>query len=127
MRRPFYYSAVLIVLLALAPAARADKTKVEIEAPKKAKAGEEITVRINVSHHGNGMLHHTNWVVLKVNGKEVKKWEYSSTSRPEDEKFTLEYKLKVEEKLELEAEGNCNVHGSEGPAKATVELDQAGS
>ena len=65
-------------------------------------------------------MHFTDWVVLKINGEEVKKWTYSKKSLPEAQSFTLSFKVKVTGTMRIEAEGHCNLHGSEGIASATV-------
>lgn len=101
----------------------ANKTSVKITAPEKAEKGTEITVKIEVNHMGNSSSHHTDWVWIKVNGEEVKKWEYSKKSLPENQTFTLEIKIKAEATLEISAEGHCNRHGSKGEDKVTVQVE----
>jgi len=100
----------------------ANKTSVSIKAPTEAEKGKEIKVVISVTHSGNTRLHHTDWVVLSVNGKEVKKWEYDRSNRPDSENFTLEYTLVIEEESVIEAQGNCNLHGSTGKDQVIVKL-----
>jgi desulfoferrodoxin (superoxide reductase-like protein) len=99
--------------------AMANKTSVEIKAPAEVKAGTEVTIVINVMHSANSKGHHTDWVYLKINGKEVKRWTYNKASLPPDSNFTLEYKYIATEALTVEAEGHCNIHGSAG-LKSTV-------
>lgn len=100
----------------------ADKSAVTIEAPDQAAKGTEILVKIHVTHSANSFFHYTNWVQVKVNGKDTALWEYSMTNRPEGAKFTKEVKLMVNEPLEITAEANCNMHGSQGPARMKVSL-----
>lgn len=100
----------------------ADKAAVTIEAPDQAAKGTEILVKIHVTHSANSFFHYTNWVHVKVNGKDTALWDYSMTNRPEGAKFTKEVKLMVNEPLEITAEANCNIHGSQGPAKMKVSL-----
>jgi desulfoferrodoxin (superoxide reductase-like protein) len=102
----------------------ADKTAVTIEAPDQAAKGTEILVKIHVTHSANSFFHYTNWVQVKVNGKDTALWEYSMTNRPEAAIFTKEVKLMVNEPLEIMAEANCNIHGSQGPAKKKVSLKE---
>jgi desulfoferrodoxin (superoxide reductase-like protein) len=102
----------------------ANKTRVEVKAPATIKAGTEVTITINVFHSANSKMHHTDWVYLKVNGKEVKRWEYNKESLPPDSNFTLEYKFIATEDMTLEAEGHCNLHGSAGVANASVKITQ---
>lgn len=103
--------------------ALANKTSVEIKAPSDVKAGTEITVTINVSHSSNSKSHHTDWVYLKINGKEVQRWSYTKSELPPGSEFTLEYKVVVNEPVTIEAEGHCNIHGSKGPATAEVKTN----
>jgi desulfoferrodoxin (superoxide reductase-like protein) len=92
----------------------ANKTTVEINAPDEVAAGTEITITISISHNGNSKAHHTEWVFLTINGKEVQRWEYTKTELPPGNEFTLEYKMVATEPLTIEAQGNCNMHGSTG-------------
>ena len=111
---------ILAVFLIVPPAALANKSAVEIEAPQEAVAGEEITIVLTVSHDGNSFLHYTEWVELRVNGETARRWEYSMTDRPEAETFSVTFKTIVQERLDLEAEANCNMHGSRNIAETTV-------
>ncbi|MFW5793121.1 MAG: desulfoferrodoxin family protein [Bacteroidota bacterium] len=101
----------------------ANKTTVELIAPEKAKAGDNVTVKINISHSGNSFLHYTEWVYLMINDEEVKRWEYSSSDRPEDSDFTLEYTFEIEKTVDVEVKGNCNLHGSDGVVKKTIMVE----
>jgi desulfoferrodoxin (superoxide reductase-like protein) len=98
----------------------ANKTSVEIKAPSEIKKGTEITIIVNVSHVGNSKAHHTDWVYLKINGEEVKRWQYDKENLPSAGNFTLEFNYTVTKDLKIEAQGNCNIHGSAGIIKATV-------
>jgi desulfoferrodoxin (superoxide reductase-like protein) len=101
-------------------AALADKAAVTIIAPEAAAKGTEVTIKLNVTHHGNNMLHHTKWVYIKINGKEIARWDFSATKTPESEYFTKEVKFTVNEPAQIEAEAYCNIHGSAGIIKASV-------
>jgi len=105
---------VLAVFCLSVTGALANKTTVEITAPDEVAAGTEINITITVSHNGNSKAHHTEWVTLKINGKEIQKWEYTKAELPPGNEFTLEYKLVASEPLIIEAQGNCNMHGSTG-------------
>jgi desulfoferrodoxin (superoxide reductase-like protein) len=59
-------------------------------------------------------------VYVKVNGKEISRWEFNKDARPENENFTKEVQIKVVGPLTIEAEGNCNVHGSTGITTVAV-------
>ena len=92
----------------------ADKSSIEITAPAAVKKGETITITVKVIHDGNNMLHYTEWVYIKADGKEIGRWEYSMMNNPKDEIFTKEVKYTVKKTVEIEAEANCNLHGSKG-------------
>ncbi|MDQ1331192.1 MAG: hypothetical protein QG578_1459 [Thermodesulfobacteriota bacterium] len=103
-------------------AALADKAAVTIIAPETADKGTEVTIKLNVMHHGNNMLHHIKWVYIKVNGKEIARWDFSATRTPESENFTKEVKFTVNEPAQIEAEAYCNIHGSAGITKAAITI-----
>ena len=117
--------AMIILVVGLYPGVSlADKSAVTIEAVDQAVKGTEISIKILVSHSANSFFHYTNWVQVKVNGKDTALWEYSMGNRPEGAKFTKEMKLVVGEPLEIVAEANCNMHGSAGPAKKKIALKE---
>ncbi|MCU0460840.1 MAG: hypothetical protein MUF36_02305 [Bacteroidales bacterium] len=101
----------------------ANKTSVEIKGPATAKKGTEVTIMINVTHKGNSKAHHTDWVYLKLNGKEIKRWEYNKENLPTSETFTVEYKMMVSEDCTLETEGHCNLHGSTGTKTLVIKTE----
>ena len=100
----------------------ANKTAVTIHAPQEVKKGSEITITLKVSHDGNNILHYTDWVVLTINGKEVKRWDFSLMNRPENENFSRSVTVTVNEPLKVEAQGNCNLHGSQGIATLNISV-----
>ena len=112
-----------IIAFLLSPASlSANKSTVSIEAPASAAAGSTITIKLHVVHKGNSGLHRTNWVSLKINGEEVKRWTFTRKERPESENFTLEYTQTVDSSVEIVAQANCNIHGSEGPVSHKVDV-----
>ena len=113
---------ISLSFLCFPPLSSANKSSVTIEAPATAEKGSEITIILNVKHSGNNLFHYTEEVKVSVNGKEVEKWEFSSSKRPEDAYFSKEIRCKVDGPLEIVAEANCNIHGSAGPAKKTVSV-----
>ncbi|MBU1181727.1 MAG: hypothetical protein KKE00_00150 [Proteobacteria bacterium] len=100
----------------------ASKSSVSLTAPESVPKGTEVTIKVDVTHIGNNMFHHTNWVYLKINGKEVARWDFSATKTPESENFTREIKYTVDEPAQIEAEANCNIHGSAGITKAGISV-----
>jgi len=118
---PFLF-IFLALFLAFPSDASANKTAVGLVGPNAVAAGTEVTVIVNISHKGNSRLHHTNWVTVKTNGAEIARWEFKASSRPEGENFSREVKLTVEKTVEITAQGNCNIHGSQGPAVLKIEV-----
>ena len=125
MKRKSVITWILSIFISLlfSVSAFANKTSVKVIAPEKAEKGTEIIIKIEVSHIGNTKGHYTDWVWVKVNGEEYKKWEYSKENLPENQNFTLEFKIKAESNLEIVVEGNCNKHGSKGEDKVTVVVE----
>ncbi len=123
MKKRLLFGLLIIFSLTMTPAL-ANKAAVSIKAPASVKAGEEVTIIINVTHRGNSSLHHTNRLVVMANKKEVGRWNFSSSSRPEAEDFSREVKLNIEGETEIEAEANCNLHGSAGPARVTIKIEE---
>jgi len=120
----FLILAALLAVVILPGMALADKGAVTIDAPAAAKKGEEVTIKLNVGHCCASKMHYVNWVYLQANGKEVKRWTYTSKDLPPSPKFSLEYKYKLTGDTDLKAEANCNLHGSAGPAGASIKAKQ---
>ncbi|MBN2199730.1 MAG: hypothetical protein JW747_07780 [Candidatus Aminicenantes bacterium] len=128
MKKKFIVSAPFLFIFAalffvFAPEASADKTAVALVGPDSAAAGTEVTIVVNVTHKGNSRLHHTNWVTVKADGVEIARWEFKASSRPESANFSREVKLTVEKTMEITAQGNCNLHGSRGPAVLKINVN----
>lgn len=104
--------------------AHADKSSVQIEAPIKAKVGSTIEITLHVSHNGNNLFHHTDWLYVKINGEEVKRWEYGMFSLPNSESFSVSLMHTMAGPIEITAEADCNLHGSAGLAQHTVAVQQ---
>lgn len=115
---------ILILLTFISISATANKTSVKITAVKSAYKGTEITVTINISHNSNSTVHYTDWVYLKINGKEVKRWAYDKTRLPASANFSLSYKFTLTVNVSIEVMGDCNLHGSAGPATAKIVLNK---
>jgi len=99
-----------MAVLLCATIALCDKSSVEIIAPMEAKIGETIQITINVKHKGNNFFHHTSWAYIKVNGKEVARFKYPFKK----ENFSRTITYKVIGNVKIEAQANCNFHGSAG-------------
>jgi len=113
--------ALLVSTIVVTPVF-ANKAAVSIDAPVAVPQGTEITIKLNVTHHGNNWFHHVNWVYLKVNGEEVKRWEFSWKNRPESGNFTRTFTYNVVAPIKVTAEANCNLHGSQGPASLSIDV-----
>jgi len=119
------FAAIGLCALSLifANPAVANKSSVQIVAPDNAAIGSEITIEIQASHNGNNFLHYTEWVYVKINGEEIKRWEFSNFNKPEDENFTRSITYTVTGPLEITAEASCNIHGSSGIVRKIVKVE----
>ena len=108
------------IAISISVPAWANKSEAKIEAPETAAKGSEITLKVTVIHSANSALHHTEWLWVQVNGKEIARWNYSGSNLPEGATFTKEIPLKVEGPLEIKAKASCNNHGSAGEVSARV-------
>jgi desulfoferrodoxin (superoxide reductase-like protein) len=120
--RVLFFVVFMVIAFLTAGPAYADKSSVRIEAPTQAPMGATITIALHVLHQGNNFVHHTEWVRVKINGEEVKRWEFGMFSTPDNEKFTLAITHIMIGPIEIEAEANCNIHGSAGIAKHSVAI-----
>ena len=115
-------ASFLVVLFIWANTSLADKSGITISAPEAVAKGSEALVKLTITHSANSFFHYTNWVHAKVNGKDTFLRDYSMTNRPPAANFSLEFKLVVNQPLEITAEANCNMHGSKGPANWKISL-----
>jgi len=97
-----------------------NKSATSIEVPENITKSSEITIRVTVTHNANSFIHHTKWLQVMINGKEIARWDYTMGNRPEDATFTKEVKYKAEGDIEIKAEASCNIHGSAGPSTVKV-------
>ncbi|MBS3754803.1 MAG: hypothetical protein KGY56_03805 [Desulfobacterales bacterium] len=119
--------AALMLAVFFVPAAAANESAVEIEAPEEAAVGEQVTITLDVVHEGNNFIHHTEWVELQINGETVKRWEYSMFGKPPGENFSVSFSYTAEKDLQLQAEASCNLHGSRNVAEQTITVESAAS
>ena len=103
----------------------ANKAAATLEGPATAVKGSEVTIKITVTHSANSFFHYTKWLKVQVNGKPLQQWDYTASNRPEGEIFTKEIKIMVLENTEVIAEASCNIHGSAGPAKLMIQVQDA--
>ncbi len=118
----FWGTPILIALFIQIGTAIANKSSALIEGPDEVERGTEVTLRILVRHNANNLLHYTNWVKVSVNNNEIARWDYTMFQRPEAAQFIKEIKIKVMEDIEVIAEANCNLHGSQGPVMHRIRV-----
>jgi desulfoferrodoxin (superoxide reductase-like protein) len=123
MKNASLFCVVLVLVVAgWSGMALADKSAATIEGPASAAKGAEITVKITVTHSANSATHYTEWVKVTANGKEIGRWNFTSSQRPEAATFTKEVKVTIVETTEIKAEANCNVHGGKGPSTLKISV-----
>lgn len=112
--------SVLMLIFISGGMAWANKAETKIQAPESAAKGSEITIRVTVIHNANNFFHHVEWLGIKVNDREIARWDFTGTDKPEGETFTREMKYKVEGDVEIKAKASCNLHGSANEAVVKV-------
>jgi hypothetical protein len=112
----------VVLLLMCVGSAMANKAAVRIEAPAHAVLGSKVKITLFVTHSANNIFHYTNLVSLKINGKEVARWDYSAFNRPEGADFTRSFEYVMDGPVTLESEAFCNIHGSANSVKASIGL-----
>ena len=123
LKNIFIYSILLLIFsFAFIYPAYANKASAKIVSPDVAKKGEIITIEINVFHKGNSYFHHVDWVYVKVNNKEIARWDFTANDRPKTENFTREITIKVEKPVTVVAEAHCNLHGSAGAVEKNIDV-----
>ena len=113
---------LLAISLIQVNVAFANKSEASIEGPADAAKGSEVTLRITATHNANTASHHTEWLKVMADGKQIARWDFTKENLPEGAAFTKEIKIKVTEDTEIVAEASCNNHGSKGPAKLKIRV-----
>lgn len=75
---------------------------------------------MTATHSSNNFFHYTEWLQIKINEKEIARWDFTGTNKPEAATFTREIKYRVEGDSEIKAKASCNIHGSAGEGVAKV-------
>ncbi len=121
-RRKFILTlaGAFLIFLSSRKIAWAGKAEAKIEAPESAAQGSEITIRVTVIHNANNFFHHIEWLWIQVNEKEIARWDFTGSNKPEGATFTREIKYPVEGDSEIKAKASCNIHGSAGEAVVKV-------
>lgn len=108
------------IFVLMAGTAEANKSSVVIEQPVKFNESGRAVIQCTVRHSGNNFLHHTEWLRVSADGREIAHWDFSWTNKPEAEVFIREVAVDAAATVAIEAEASCNIHGSAGPAKMTL-------
>ena len=117
-------ASFLVLIVCLVTTVSADKSSVTIDTPKTAIRGTDITIKVTATHDANTFLHYPHWLYMMVNDKEVARWDYIWRKRPEGKTFTKEITYTANEPVEIKAEANCNIHGSEGPQTVNIAVTE---
>jgi len=102
----------------------ANKSSTTIEAPESVSKNSEIIIRVTVTHSANNFLHYTEWLRVMAGDKEIARWDFTRSQKPEGVVFTKKIKYTVEGNVEIKAEASCNIHGSKGPAMVKVTVKE---
>ena len=121
-RRKFLATSAAFVggVLVIAGTAWANKAESRLEVPESAAKDLKTIIKLTVIHSANSMFHHVEWAWIQVDGKEIGRWDFSSSNLPESETFSRTVKVKIEGNLEIKAKASCNLHGSANEAVATI-------
>lgn len=114
---------IVVLFLVGAGSALANQSAVRMEAPVSATLGEKVKITLFVTHNANNFLHYTKMVILKINGQEITRWDFSGFNRPETAEFSRSFEYVMGSgPATLESAAFCNIHSSANTAKATITL-----
>mgnify|MGYP000114244889 CR=1 FL=1 len=119
----FLSFVLLSVIFLCSSLSIANESSVKIEAKEKVEKGKDVEIKLHVTHDGNNIFHGTDELWIKINGEEVKKWEYGVFSGPPSENFTKTITYTANENLEVESKAYCNLHGSNNTAQTTIYVE----
>ena len=86
----------------------ANRASVTIDVPQDVVQGTKIKIKLNIMHNGNNFMHYVNWVVLKADGKEIARWDFSAFNLPEQETFSKEVYYTITKPVEFSAEARSS-------------------
>ncbi|MGC1122407.1 MAG: desulfoferrodoxin family protein [Candidatus Methanofastidiosia archaeon] len=115
--------AIMLVMVGLALSlvpVSAGVPIVQIQAPRQVTAGDEVTLKIMITHEGNDNDHHINYVWLYQNDRMAKEWVWTVDDYIKDDQFTLEYTTILTEDTVFLAKAHCTLHGDK---KITFKID----
>ena len=111
------FSLSLIFLVSFP--AWADVPTVTLQGPEEVRSGQPFSITVKIRHKGNNFIHHVSKLVIFVDGKEEKVWEYNWRTHPKEENWSISYQLTLKEKATVSAIATCNIHG---PSKEPILL-----
>lgn len=114
-----FIPGLLSSLLFLPSPLSANKASTVIEAPTEVKRGSTIKIKIKAIHSSWFFWHHTDWIVVKIDGKVFKKWDFPDKQK-DDDMIIREIEYTINDNTSIEAESHCNLHGSAG--KKTLQI-----
>lgn len=110
----------LFMIAGWVPHSWADVPTVTIQGPDEVKAGQPFSITFAIRHEGNNFIHHLSKLVIYVDGKEEKVWQYTWKAHPKQENWTISYELTLEQKVTVSAIATCNLHGPSKEASLPV-------
>lgn len=110
----------LAVIALWASASWADVPTVAIRGPGEVRGDQLLSITIDIRHKGNNFIHHLSKLVIYVNGREEKTWEYSWRNYPKEENWSLSHQLTLTQNGTVSAIATCNLHGPSQEASLLV-------
>lgn len=106
-------SVVVLSLLAISGVACADELEVDLEAPDNARAGETVSVMIEIEHEDTAPGNYVDLVRLYDGDTLLKEWRYGPDDYVKQEEWTLLYSVAFDRDAYLRATAHSTVHGDD--------------
>jgi desulfoferrodoxin (superoxide reductase-like protein) len=103
--------ALVGLLLSLVPAS-ATVPIIQIQVPREVTEGDEVTLRIVITHRDNDKNHHINFVWLYHDNSIVKEWTWSGDNFVTEDQFELTYTTVLWHDATFLAKAHCTLHGN---------------
>lgn len=84
---------------------------VQVQVPREVTAGDEITLKITITHRDNTADHHINYVYLFQDNALIKEWVWTVNEYIEEDQFTLTYTTVIEKDTVFLIKAHCTLHG----------------
>jgi desulfoferrodoxin (superoxide reductase-like protein) len=114
--------AAVIIMKCFAVSVYANASSVEITVPDNVKKGSTIIIHLKIIHNANNIFHYTDWAWIKINGKELARWDFTWNHRPEKEIFYRDVTYTMRGPVVVTAKSNCNLHGSAGEQSTNIQV-----